>query len=285
MLNANIMKAQRIANKCREVKGWKPGAKIHARSTKDTSVGDLYVYSVIGDSWFEEGVTAKSVQAALDDLKGVKTLNIFINSEGGDVFEAKAIYSQLKRFAANAELIVHIDGMAASAATFIAMAGDKIITSPAATWMVHEAWTFAMGDAKALRDSADLLDMMNADIADIYAARTKRPVEEMRALMAKTTWMNATQALEEKFTDEIATYEDDEEDEADGKAVDSKMLKNIARANDTTQKRIAASISDLMAFRAKRAVEITKASNEPKKDEEKPRTSATVKHLQRPASR
>ncbi len=252
MKNTNTFaKLSRIANKCREVKGWKPGAGLSARSAKDNS-GSLFIYSVIGSSWFEEGVTATGVKDALAAMKGVTTLNVFINSEGGDVFEAKTIYTQLKRFAADnsAEIIVHIDGLAASAATFIAMAGDKIITSPAATWMVHEAWTLAMGNASDLRDSADLLDMMNEDIANIYATRTKRSVEEMRDLMSKETWMNAEQALKEKFTDEIASYNEEDEDEDEkSKARSTNKLEAAAL---TTRQRLSAMTSDLLNFRAKR---------------------------------
>lgn len=268
MSNAFIARAQRIANKCREVKGWKPGS-LFARAEKENT-GSLYVYSVIGSSWWEEGVTATGVKDALAALKGVKTLNVFINSEGGDVFEAKAIYAQLKRF--DAEVIVHIDGIAASAATFIAMAGNKIITSPAATWMVHEAWTFAMGDATSLRDTADLLDMLNDDIALIYATRAGRPVDEMRQLMRATTWMNAEQALKEKFTDEIASY--DEGDEEDDKAAATKNTSKLEAAATATQQRIAASTAELLNFKNKRAQ--LEAPKEPI------RTSAVK---QRPASR
>lgn len=256
-LNQSMTKAQRIANRCREAKGWKPGS-LFARSAKE-NVGNLYIYSMIGSSWFEEGVTAESVRNALEALKGVKTLNVFINSEGGDVFEAKAIYTQLKRF--GAEIVVHIDGIAASAATFIAMAGSKIITSPAATWMVHEAWTLAMGNAADFRDSADLLDMMNDDIATIYSKRTGRPVEEMRALMNVETWMNAQEALDAKFTDEVASFDEgDSSEDPNAKST----LKVVAVA-ETTKQRVAAMTSDLLQFRAKRAAadQATQTQKEP----------------------
>lgn len=271
MLNSILARSQRIANKCREVKGYKPGT-LCARAEQGNT-GSLFIYAMIGSSFWEEGVTANSVKDALVSLKGVKTLNVFINSEGGDVFEAKAIYTQLKRF--DAEVIVHIDGIAASAATFIAMAGKKIITSPAATWMVHEAWTFAIGDAAALRNQADLLDMMNEDIALIYAARTGRTVDEMRALMSATTWMNAEQALKEGFTDEVASYDEGDE-KVDNKVAPSKLAALAA----TTQDRIIAMTSDLLAFKAKRSSEANNVSTT--KEKEGSRTSAAKKN---PASR
>lgn len=178
---------------------------------KKGDAGELYVYEQIGENWYGDGLTAKRVKDALAELGAVKTLNIFINSEGGDVFEAKAILTNLRRH--SSEKVVHIDGLAASAATLIAMAGDKIITSPVATWMVHEAWTIALGRAEDMRATADLLDLENTTIAETYAAQTGSTVEEMLALMEAETWMNAQTALDKGFTDEISKGEDDEESE------------------------------------------------------------------------
>ena len=217
-----FLKAQAIAAKFRNLKSFPSSkatdlgpAKLGRVSAKADTAGELFIYEQIGfDCWTGEGVTGKSVAAALAELKGCKVLNVFVNSEGGDVFEAKAIYSQLMRFKDNAEVVIHIDGIAASAATFIAMAGSKIITSPVATWMVHQEWSGAMGRAEDMRAMADLLDIENETIAATYAARTKGPVEKMRALMAAPpdgTWMNAQAALEHGFTDEIAAEEDDED--------------------------------------------------------------------------
>lgn len=278
-LDTTLGKLRRIANRCREAKHWASGNPIAARvSNAKQATGNLYIYAMIGSSWFEEGVTAESVRQALESLKGVQTLNIFINSEGGDVFEAKAIYTQLMRFPA--EKVVHIDGIAASAATFIAMAGDRIVTSPAATWMVHEAWTLAMGNASDLRDSADLLEMMNEDIAAIYAARTKRSVADLKELMAAETWMNAQQALEHKFTDEVASFSDDGEDDVESATTGGKL--ELAAA--TTHQRIAAMTADLLQFRARRA-----GAPEPKQEVSPSPTTRTSadKHMRsaKPASR
>lgn len=197
-------KAHEIANRFRGSAEKKP------LFNKKEKTGSLYVYEVIGEDWWTGGgVTAKKVVEALDQMKDVKNLDIFINSEGGDVFEAKAIFANLKRF--DAEKTVYIDGIAASAATFIAMAGDKIITAPAATWMVHEAWSIAMGRAGDMRAMADVLDLENQAIAETYAKRTGRSVDEMVKLMAAETWMSAQEAKDNGFTDEIA--EDDNETE------------------------------------------------------------------------
>lgn len=248
MLNKTLAKAADLAERFRVAKGFKPGSLVsRAMSPEgkvDPATASLYIYQVIGTDWWTgEGVTAQAVADQLDQVKGVKTLNIYINSEGGDVFEAKAIYANLKRFVG--EKVVHIDGIAASAATFIAMAGDKIITAPEASWMVHEAWGGAMGAASDLRAYADLLDMQNADLASIYAKRTGKSVDEMRAVMVATTWMTAQEAKAAGFTDEIAGSDD-----ADAKASAAGKKSAMAATAATTQERLRASTSDLLAFRA-----------------------------------
>lgn len=180
--------------------------------------GELYIYDSIGaDFWSGGGVTAQSVQKALADLKGVTGLDIYVNSPGGDIFEGKAIHSQIRRFAV-AERVVHVDGIAASAATFIAMAGDRIITAPSATWMVHEVSGGAWGRAEDMRAMADLLEQENRVYAETYAERTGKPVEECLALMNDETWMTAAEALEHGFTDEVADPGEDAETEDEEKA-------------------------------------------------------------------
>jgi ATP-dependent Clp protease protease subunit len=166
----------------------------------------LYIYDVIGEDWWAGGgVTAKSVQQALDGMKGATALDIYVNSPGGDIFEGKAIYAQIRRFPG--EKVVHVDGIAASAASFIAMAGDRIITAPAATWMIHEVWAGAVGRASDLRAMADVLDMENVTFAETYAKRTGQSVDDVRAWMADETWMSAADAMARGFTDEIAEAE------------------------------------------------------------------------------
>lgn len=245
MFHKAFVKAKSIADRFNAIKGWK-GGNIAARQTDaKVTTGSLYLYDMIGKDWWTgDGVTAQSVADALDTIKGVKQLDIFVNSPGGDVFEAKAIYAQLQRFPANKT--VYVDGLAASAATFVAMAGDEIITAPEGTWMVHEAWGGAVGDSSDLRAYADLLDMMNADLAGIYAKRTGMTVDEARAIMAAETWMNAEKALELKFTDSIA--EEDEEDDVESKAAAAKST--TAQAAARTQDRLRANQADLMAYKA-----------------------------------
>lgn len=172
----------------------------------ETSIdrGSIYIYDFIGENFWDPDreVTGKKIVEALAAMKGVKALDIFINSPGGDIWEAKAIFAELNRF--DGEKVVHIDGIAASAATFIAMVGDKIITAPAATWMIHDVWTVGIGNAAELRKTADVLDLESNTFADTYAKRTGQKVEDVRAWMQAETWMNAATAKERGFTDEIS---------------------------------------------------------------------------------
>lgn len=177
----------------------------------DGQRGKLYLYEAIGeDFWTGGGITGKSVVEAIEKLKvaGAKALDVFINSPGGDIWEAKAIYAAIRRF--DGERVMHVDGIAASAATFIAMAGDQIITQPWGTWMIHEVRGFAWGRAQEMRDTAAVLDQENGTFAETYAKRTGQTVADVLGWMNAETWMNAAQAKERGFTDEIAEETDDE---------------------------------------------------------------------------
>lgn len=175
----------------------------------------LLIYGPIGEGLGESGVTAARVATELASVKASR-LDVYINSPGGDVFEGLAIHAQLKRFAASGrEVIVHVDGLAASAASFIATAGTKVLTAPSAMWMVHRASaaTFAMGNAGDMHQHAEqaselaaLLEKIDRDIAALYAARGKTDVEGWLELMTAETWLTADEALGLGLTDEIETY-------------------------------------------------------------------------------
>ena len=201
MRELGAQKAARIAARHRELAGKRP---LFAKKAEDRVA--LYVYEVIGEDWWTGGgVTAKKVSEALDAAKGAKSLDIYINSEGGDVFEAKAIHTLIRRF--DGERVVHVDGIAASAASYIAMAGDRIVTSPLATWMIHEVRGGAYGRAQEMRAMADLMDKENGTMAETYAARTGQKLEDVLGWMNAETWMTAAEATARGFTDEIAEEE------------------------------------------------------------------------------
>ena len=172
---------------------------IRARANQPRAA-EVFIYGDIGESWWGESVTAKDfVQeiAALD----VDTLTVRINSYGGSVSDGIAIHNAIKRHAA--AVTVSIDGVAASIASLIAMAGDTVEMAENALLMIHAPWGAAIGNSADLREFADMLDTWAEAMATSYAAKTGRPLEEMRALLTdgEDHWFTAAGALEEKFID------------------------------------------------------------------------------------
>ena len=138
-------------------------------------------------------------------LKGVKNVTVHINSPGGDVIAGAEIYSALREHSMNGEgsVTVIVTGIAASAASIIAMAGDRILMHPVAYMMIHNPWTVAMGDAKELRKAAKVLDVIAEGLVSTYQARTGKDKEELEKMLANETWMSAATCVEEGFADEI----------------------------------------------------------------------------------
>lgn len=163
---------------------------------------EIYIYEDVGAGFFG-GVTAKEFARELKAAGKVRTIDVRINSGGGDVFDGLAIYNLLREH--EARKTVHVDGLAASIASVIAMAGDEIRIADSAFLMIHNAWGMMMGDADEARKFASLLDQTTAAIADVYAARTGQPLDQLRQLMADETWMASEQAIEMGFADSIVT--------------------------------------------------------------------------------
>ena len=185
------------------------GAERGFTMKKADTEGTLYIYDAIGaDPWTGGGVTPQGIADALKEMAGVKTLNVYINSPGGSVFAGEAVYNQIKRFPAQKNVIV--DGLAASAASFIAMAGDKITMGKGSQMMIHRAMGGAFGFENDLRAVADVLSLLSGTIADIYAGKTKKTREEMLALMDAETWMDPEAAVASGFADEIVADKPEE---------------------------------------------------------------------------
>ncbi len=146
------------------------------------------------------GVQAKDFVADLRNVKS-KTLNVEINSPGGDVFAGLAIYNALK--SSGKEIVVKVMGVAASAASLIAMAGDKIVMPKNTFMMVHNPWSFAVGNADELREQANVLDKIGDSLLQTYVSRTGKSEDEIAPLLAKDTWLTANEALELGFATEV----------------------------------------------------------------------------------
>lgn len=159
------------------------------------------LYGIIGSSWWDEAISASQFNKDLKALGAVDTIHLHINSEGGDVFDAQAMYSNLTQH--QARVVCHIDGLAASAASFLAMAGDEIRIAEGAWMMIHNAWSIAMGDAAKMREAANLLDSVSTSIGDIYAARTGKKCAraEITTMMDAETWMNGRECVDKGFAD------------------------------------------------------------------------------------
>ena len=157
---------------------------------------EISIYDEIG-GW---GVTAQNFMDALDALGEVETIDLRISSPGGSIIEGNVIFNAIKRHAAN--VTVYIDGMAASMASVIAMAGDEIVMAENALLMIHNPWTVSIGDSEQLRKDADLMDKMKSAIINAYG-RSNYDAAELEELMNATTWFTAKEALDAGFIDRI----------------------------------------------------------------------------------
>jgi ATP-dependent protease ClpP protease subunit len=177
---------------------WNTGVRAAADKDEERTIS---VYDVIGqDYWSGEGVTAKRVSAALRSMgKGPVTVNV--NSPGGDMFEGLAIYNLLREH--DGEVTVKVLGLAASAASIIAMAGDTVQIARAGFLMIHNAWVMVVGNRNDLIEVADTLKPFDAAMASIYAARTGQDVKAMGKLMDNESWIGGEAAVEDGFADEL----------------------------------------------------------------------------------
>lgn len=173
---------------------------------KSKDEADLYLYIEIA-SW-GAGYAAHSAQSfkrELDALGEIKTLNVYINSPGGDVFEGNAIYNILCRKAKKCTVNVYVDGLAASIASAIAMAGTKIIMPNNAMMMIHNVWTYTWGNANELREVADALDKINTTVKQAYLNKVgdKTDEETITDLMDQESWLTARECLNYGLCDEV----------------------------------------------------------------------------------
>jgi ATP-dependent protease ClpP protease subunit len=162
----------------------------------------LRLYDPIDADGGEWGVSAKEFAASLDSLdKGVREIQLRINSPGGDVFEGLAILNALRDHPA--KVVAVVDGVAASAASFVAMAADEVLMSRNTEMMIHDASGLALGNANVMHDMAGRLDKISDNIADVYASRAGGTVEEWRKAMLAETWYSADEAVEAGLADRV----------------------------------------------------------------------------------
>jgi ATP-dependent Clp protease protease subunit len=175
----------------KEAKSW------FAMKGAGEGVGEIRIFNDIGDF----GVSAMDFAQGLDALGAVKTLNISISSNGGDVSHGFAIFNMLNRH--KAWKVVTVEGLAASMASVVAMAGDEVRMPANAMMMIHNPWGALMGEADQIKSFGEALEVMQDNIADAYVARTKMDKAEVLALMARETWLSAKKAVELGFADTV----------------------------------------------------------------------------------
>tara|TARA_Y100000592_G_scaffold2155_1_gene3374 strand:- start:16341 stop:17387 length:1047 start_codon:yes stop_codon:yes gene_type:complete len=163
---------------------------------ESAETADIFIYSEVG------GYDVNA-QKFIEELKGLKdkNLNIHINSLGGSVFDGMAIYNALKNH--KKKVTTKVEGIAASIASVIAMAGDSIEMAENSLFMIHNPFTMAGGDASELRKTADILDKIRDEIANIYASKSEQDVDTLIGLMNVETWFNASETIDSGFANEI----------------------------------------------------------------------------------
>lgn len=170
---------------------------------KTDKKGEIFIYGdIVSEEWFANEVTAPGFKQQLDELGNVSEIDVHINSSGGNVFEGHVIYNMLKMH--KAKINIYIDALAASIASVIAMSGDTIFMHKNSFLMIHNSWIVTVGNAKELRDTADLLDKTDEASNQAYLDRALNiSEEELKELLDAETWLTASEALEKGFIDEI----------------------------------------------------------------------------------
>jgi ATP-dependent Clp protease protease subunit len=163
-------------------------------------ISEVWLYDQIGRDWFGEGTTAKAFLAELNAIKSPQ-IHLHINSPGGEVFDGAAIYNALRRHPAS--VTSFIDGIAASIASVIALAGEKIVMAANALFMLHNPNGCVMGTADDMRKTADILDKVRGTMVAAYAEKSRKPEADIVGLMDAETWLDADEAKAAGFVDEI----------------------------------------------------------------------------------
>lgn len=175
---------------------WDRTIKAAAKQADECAID---IMGEVGDSgWGAECTTAVMVKAQLK-AAGKSPVLLTINSPGGDAFEGIAIYNLLREH--SGKVTAKIIGMAASAASIIAMAADSIEMAPAATMMIHSSWGMVIGNRNDMREMADVLDMIDTSVAELYARRSGTPTADVLSMMEKETWMTGPEAVDKGFAD------------------------------------------------------------------------------------
>lgn len=185
----------------------------------------VYIYGdIVSWEWLESDVSSYTLAKEIESLsEDVETINVFINSYGGEVAEGLAIYNSLRRH--KAKVKTYCDGFACSAASVVFMAGDERIMSNASLLMIHNAWLYTTGDPKQLRKDADDLEIITQASVNAYMNRINITEEALKEMMDAETWIDPSNALEMGFA--TAIIDDTQNKKAAGQSVKKKLTEMI----------------------------------------------------------
>ncbi len=164
------------------------------------SAADVWIYEEIGKDFWGDGLEAKDFVQELAALEA-DHITLHLNSPGGNVFEGHAVYNAL--VAHPARVTTQIEGLAASIASVIALAGERVVMADNALYMIHDPWGMSLGSAEEMRKMADVLDKVAETMVGVYAARSALSEDEIRAAMREETWYSASEAQLAGFVDEV----------------------------------------------------------------------------------
>lgn len=190
-----------MSKKLVDFKGCRAGSPLKIMN-KSATEAEIVIYAAIGDDFWGDGsyISARDFSKQLSTIpETVNTLHVRINSPGGDVFDGVAIYNRLKQH--KAKKIVYVDGLAASIASIIALAGDEIVMGEGALYMIHLPLTLARGNRMFFDNVVNRLMDVEEQMLGIYSRKTGMDRNEIRAMLEKETWLDADQAIEKKFVD------------------------------------------------------------------------------------
>ncbi|CAB1224074.1 head maturation protease, ClpP-related [Serratia liquefaciens] len=208
---------------------WNGGLK--AAASDDNTIS---VFDVIGQDYWGEGVTAKRIAGALRSMNGAD-VTVNINSPGGDMFEGLAIYNLLREY--QGKVTVKVLGLAASAASIIAMAGDDIQIGRGAFLMIHNCWVVAIGNRHDFAAMVDYLEPFDNSMADIYAARSGLDSDAIKQMMDSETYIGGSDAIEKGLADGLLSSDSVTSDDESPAAALRKLDSLLAKANTPRSER------------------------------------------------
>lgn len=228
--------------------------KKYFQLTQNNNEVDIQIYGDITSwDWYESDVSSYTLSKQIEGLE-CDVINVYINSYGGEVAEGLAIYNQLKRHKAKVKTVC--DGFACSAASVIFMAGDERVMSTASLLMIHNAWTYAAGNAKDLRKQADDLDVITQASINAYMQEVNITEEELKQMLDDETWIAPAEALEKGFITSIVNEKEAEQVSQNVKKSLIKMIVNSKKEDEESNSK---------------EIENNENEEEKNEDEEKPK--------------